>query len=86
MGKENFGPRRCTKCGGYNVSAHNTRYNSFDKYVRRRIFCEDCGERYTTYEVTEEDFEAVKKAKRIINSVRNILQEKDEQKRTIRNG
>lgn len=74
MGHEE-GIRVCRKCGGANVFVYETNYGSFEKYVRRRIVCKDCGERYTTYEVTKEDFDNVKKARQIITYVKKVLEE-----------
>lgn len=74
------GARVCNGCGGSNVYVKDTRYDSYGKYVRRRLECLDCGERWTTYEVTKEDFENVKKASRIIAHVKDILSQYKERR------
>lgn len=72
---EQRGARVCEQCGKNNVYIINTRYDSFGKYVRRRLYCEDCEHRWTTYEVTKEDFENVKKANKIMALVKKIMNE-----------
>lgn len=68
--------RMCPQCGGINLYTIETRpVRSGEKfcYVRRRIVCEDCGERWTTYEVMKEDFDKVKKMEKIAIYIQNQL-------------
>lgn len=64
-------PRRCPKCGGNVYVVHSEpRYDGLDrlgihdKIIRRRLECDNCGERYTSYEITAEALAVLKEARK----------------------
>lgn len=54
--------RKCKECGGFATFVCDSRQRNGD--VKRRVQCKNCGRRWTTYEVTEKDFTALKEAKK----------------------
>ena len=60
----------CPKCGcEYTLvveSRKDTHESNMSGYIRRRRECEKCGERFTTYEMTKDDYNAFLQFKRIL--------------------
>ena len=55
---------KCPYCGGEEstvVDSRRTGHETYQEgYVRRRRECDICGKRYSTYEITQQDFVLVK--------------------------
>lgn len=47
---------KCNKCGSEQIFVIDSRRKQGSVYRRKK--CQNCGERFTTYEVTQENFEA----------------------------
>lgn len=47
---------RCPKCGSWNIMVKDSRAQSYGRTRRRE--CRDCGERYTTVEITQKELAA----------------------------
>lgn len=63
-------PRKCPKCGGkMYVNYSDPKKDGLDqlgakeKVIRRRLECDDCGEKITTYEITAKDLHVIKDTK-----------------------
>lgn len=54
--------RKCKECGCFDTFVIDSRQR--DGELKRRIECRNCGRRWTTYEVTEKDFNALREAKK----------------------
>lgn len=63
----------CEKCGGTNLYVVDSRPNHNGIGYKRRRECRDCGERFTTYEVTPEEYQMVVKSKKILKKVKEML-------------
>ena len=50
--------RVCSECGLSNVRVLDTRITT-GGCIRRRIECQNCGYRFTTYELHEDDFKSL---------------------------
>ena len=46
----------CPKCGSHKCPCYESRFRPHFKYRWRRRECEDCGLRFTTFEVWKEDY------------------------------
>lgn len=65
----------CPKCGcGYTLiidSRKDDTEKNLNDYIRRRRVCEECDERFTTYEITKQDFNTLVQFKRLVNKMAN---------------
>ena len=50
----------CPECGSKDNGVADTRSNDKPRGIYRRRVCKECGLRFTTYEITEEDFDRIK--------------------------
>lgn len=63
----------CKKCGGHNLYVVDSRPARNRIGVRRRRECADCGNRITTYEVTQEEYDLVIKSQKMLKKVVQML-------------
>ena len=65
----------CPKCGCSYTLIIDSRKDDTEKnlndYIRRRRVCEECDERFTTYEITKNDFDMLVQFKRLVNKIAN---------------
>lgn len=52
----------CDICGSDNTKVVDTR--QYNEYRRRRHYCNDCGCRFTTYEISADEFERLMEEKK----------------------
>lgn len=46
----------CEKCGSNNIAIKDSRYFPDRDYRRRRLICQNCGHKWTRYEISEHEF------------------------------
>lgn len=56
----------CPKCGSKYTTVVDSRKSSNESIIRRRRRCEKCDKRFTTYEITEQDWKAFENFKNIL--------------------
>lgn len=64
---------KCEKCGGSNLYVVNSRPGANGIGSRRRRECADCGERVTTYEVTQKEYDLIQKSQKMLKKVQEML-------------
>lgn len=69
----------CQKCGGHNLYVVDSRPGWSGVGYRRRRECADCGERITTYEVTQKEYSIVLQSKRFLKQVQKMLEKYNEE-------
>ena len=70
----------CDKCGSYNMYTSNTRNDRNSKcYVSRRRICKDCNNRYSTVEITMDEY---KKNKKLCEQLKKQIE--DQKKEAIK--
>lgn len=62
----------CPKCGKQTVRCIET--NKHINHIRRRKVCKTCDHHYTTYEVSAEYFEQLKRAEETVKRIRSCFQ------------
>lgn len=62
--------KQCPKCKSNNIEMRDTRPSNGS--IRRRRMCLDCKTRWTTYEVTEEDFKFLQQGGKTRTEIRLI--------------
>ena len=55
----------CPQCGSYSVMVLETR-STKDHVIRRRRECMDCEHRYSAYEISAQDYEMLKRFKKLM--------------------
>lgn len=63
----------CEKCGGTNLRVIESRPAEFG--YRRRRECMDCGNKVTTYEISEENYRMLRSSERILTTVKGWLEQ-----------
>lgn len=58
---------KCPKCNSIVSSVYDSRDTSDGANIRRRRICITCGQRYTTYEVSAEDYKKLNDTNHIID-------------------
>lgn len=61
----------CSKCNSKKISCVDTR--RCKGYTRRRRMCLVCGNKFTTYEISEEDFKHIQELKDETNKDKTLL-------------
>ena len=64
---------QCPNCHGQNLYIVDARGTKNGIGYRRRRECADCGARFTTYEVTKEEYSLIAKSAKILKEVQNLL-------------
>lgn len=62
-------PYICPECDENDITVIEEKTKSL--YIVRTLRCDHCGAEWKTYEVAEEDFNTIQKAKRIIQFAKN---------------
>lgn len=68
---------RCEKCGSHRIGVLDSRPVQRMKFpvIRRRRRCRECGHRWTTYEVSESQFDTIKKLEFLIVQIETMARE-----------
>lgn len=64
----------CPKCGSVNVQCVDSRQTP-DNLTRRRRWCEDCCHRFSTVEITVDEYQATKKKLALLQTILNAVKE-----------
>ena len=67
----NHNPYECPKCGSLDQRTCDSRTTGSGR--RRRRICEACGNRYTTYELTEEDYKNYVKSRYVAETYVRLI-------------
>lgn len=62
---------KCPKCNAYGLAIADSRPDG--ETIRRRRKCLNCGYRFTTYEISEEDYRKVKNDEALVADVISYL-------------
>lgn len=65
---------RCVKCQSENVRIIDSRMGDGNS-IRRRRWCEDCGKRFSTIEITWDEFATLKGKESSLNGLLRIIKE-----------
>jgi transcriptional regulator NrdR family protein len=62
----------CPKCGSDNFLVADCRQRK--DYISRRRWCQNCGHRFSTVEVTVEQLEEMKRKVRLFNTISKVVE------------
>lgn len=66
--------KKCDGCGSLNTGVVDSREEAY-AYVRRRRKCNNCGSRWTTYEVTEEVYMTLRNFSKALSKIEQARRE-----------